>query len=195
MAKVDILIKGYNKEINAEVHNYASTCTLVRDKDINMVVDPGSHQSVGMYIFALGEFGLTLRDINFVFTTHEHLDHTMNRAVFENATIMDRWGYHKGDEHRFHSSDEEIDITPDTKMIATPGHGGDIHASLLVQTEIGSVCVAGDLWWYEDFTPEEDPYANTQDDLDESRLKIIKLADYIIPGHGGVVKNIKKDTE
>lgn len=193
MAKVDILIKGYNKEINAEVHNYASTCTLVRDKNINMVVDPGSHQSVGMYIFALGEFGLTIRDINFVFTTHEHLDHTMNRAVFENATIIDRYGYHRGDEHRFHSSDDEFEISKDIKMIATPGHGGDIHASLLVETADGKICIAGDVWWYEDFTPEEDPYANTQEDLEKSRLKLLKVADYIIPGHGGIVKNIKKD--
>ncbi len=192
MAQVDVLIKGYNKELNQQFHKYACTCTLVRDRDKNIIVDPGSHQSIGMYIFALGDFGLTISDINLVFTTHEHLDHSMNRAVFENATIMDRWGYHRGDEHRFHSSDEEIDITPDVKMVATPGHGGDIHASLLVRTDIGLVCVAGDLWWYEDFTPEEDPYANTQEDLVKSRLKILKVADYIIPGHGGLIKNTKK---
>lgn len=193
MAKVDVLIKGYNREINSGLHNYACTCTLIRDKDINMVVDPGSHQSIGMYIFALGEFGLALEDINFVFTTHEHLDHSMNRALFENATIIDRYGYHKGDEHRFHSNDEEFEISKDIKMIATPGHGGDIHASLLVETHDGTVCVAGDVWWYEDLTPEIDPHATSQEELEVSRQKLIKVADYIIPGHGGIVRNNRKD--
>ena len=189
MASVDILIKGYNRELNEDYHKYASTCTLVRDKDVIMVVDPGSHESIGMYIFALGEYGLTLSDVNFVFTTHEHLDHSMNRAVFENATIIDRYGYHHGDEHRFHSNDEEFSISDDITMIATPGHGGDIHASLLVRTTEGIICVAGDVWWYEDFTPEIDPNATSQEDLEVSRRKILDAADYIIPGHGGKVRN------
>ncbi len=192
MAQVDVLIKGYNKEINDGLHNYASTCTLVRDKDINMIVDPGTHQSIGMYIFALGEHGLALEDINYVFTTHEHLDHTMNRAVFENATIIDRYGYHRGDEHRFHSNDEEFSISNDITMVATPGHGGDIHASLLVRTDKGAVCIAGDVWWYEDLTPEIDPEATSQEELEVSRRKLIDMCDYIIPGHGGMVRNPEK---
>jgi glyoxylase-like metal-dependent hydrolase (beta-lactamase superfamily II) len=192
MAKVDILIKGYNKEISDDFHEYASTCTLVRDGDINMVVDPGTHKSPDLYEKALEKFGLKMGDITHVFTTHEHLDHSRDRALFVNATVVDGWGYHKGNGHEFHE-EEEFEISSGIKRIATPGHQGDIHASLLVETDAGVVCVAGDVWWNEDFTPKKDPYAADQEDLEKSRKKVLKAADYIIPGHGGMVKNPKKN--
>lgn len=185
-AKVDILIKGYNKEYES-FDRYASTCTLVRDKNINMVVDPGTHKSVDLYKKALKKFSLKLDDINFVFTTHEHLDHARDVSIFPNAIIINGQGYHKGDKHEFYE-EKEFNISKNIKRIATPGHGGDIHTSLLVETDIGKVCVAGDVWWYEDFTPKKDPYAYDQKKLEQSRKKILKVTDWVIPGHGGLVK-------
>jgi len=187
MAKVDILIKGYNEEIKPDIfEKYASTTTLVRADGYNIVVDPGTHKSEKEYIEALKKLSLTIEDINYVFTTHEHLDHTRDIALFKNAEVIDRWGYHKGDEHRFFE-DEEYEITPGIKRIVTEGHGIN-HCSLLVDTDEGVICVAGDVWWNEDFTPVIDPYATNQEDLEKSREKILKTADYVIPGHGGMVK-------
>lgn len=191
MPKVDILIKGYNEETEPGVlEKYASTTTLVRAHGYNIVVDPGTHKSKQEYIDALKKFDLTIGDINYVFTTHEHLDHSRDIALFDKAEVIDRWGFHKGDEHRFFE-DEEYEITKGIKRIATPGHSGPNHCSLLVETDDGVVCVAGDLWWNEGFTPVVDPYAITPEDLDKSREKIKKLADFIIPGHGGIVRNVK----
>ncbi|KKQ94785.1 MAG: Metallo-beta-lactamase [candidate division CPR2 bacterium GW2011_GWC1_39_9] len=191
MAQVDILIKGYNQEVSEELHKYASTTTLVRSGEFNIVVDPGTHKSTDLYVQALRDFDLTPDDITQVFTTHEHLDHTRDIPFFKNATVIDGVGFHKADEHRFDES-EELEIAPGVKRIATPGHGQeDQHASLLVETDGGVICIAGDVWWNEDFTPVEDPYASDQKALEESRKKILELADYIIPGHGGMVK-VKK---
>ena len=187
MPKVDILLKGYNKEISEEFQKYASTTTLVRTEGFNMIVDPGTHQSKKEYTEALKKYNLTITDINFIFLTHEHLDHARDVALFTNAEVIDRWGFHKGDEHRFFE-DDEYEIVSGIKRISTPGHGIN-HCSLLVETDKGIVCVAGDLWWYEDFSPKIDPYAIDQKELEKSRNKTKKLADYIIPGHGGMIKN------
>ena len=188
MPKVDILIKGYNIE-GPELDRYASTTTLVRADGYNIVVDPGTHKSKSEYVDALKQLDLTMDDINYVFTTHEHLDHSRDIALFENATVIDRFGFHKGDEHRFFE-DEEYEITPGIKRIATPGHGIN-HSSLLVETDQGITCVSGDVWWNEDFTPKQDPYATSQEDLEKSRELVKSRADYVIPGHGGMVK-VKK---
>ena len=53
--------------------------------------------------------------------------------------------------------------------------------------DIGTVVVAGDLWWRSDFTPRLDPMAWNQKILENSRKRILKIADYIIPGHGKMV--------
>lgn len=158
----------------------------MRADGYNIVVDPGTYKSEGEYKEALKNFDLTIADINYVFTTHEHLDHTRDIALFKKAEVIDRWGFHKGDEHRFFE-DEEYEIAPGIKRIATTGHGLN-HCSLLVDTDEGVVCIAGDVWWNEDFTPEKDPYATSQEDLEKSREMIIKLADFVIPGHGGKIK-------
>ena len=186
MPQVDILITGYNDESNPEVEKYTSTTTLVRADGFNIVVDPGTHKSTDEYIEALNKHDLVVDDINYVFTTHEHLDHSRDISLFKNATIIDRFGYHKGDEHRFFE-DKEYEITPGIIRIATPGHTKN-HCSLLVETDKGIICVAGDVWWYEDFTPIQDPYASDQNTLGQSRAMVLKRANYIIPGHGGLVK-------
>jgi glyoxylase-like metal-dependent hydrolase (beta-lactamase superfamily II) len=186
MPKVDILLLGYNEE-SKELDKYASTTTLIRAKDFNMVVDPGSHKSQAEYQLALKKFDLTPEDINYVFTTHEHLDHSRDIALFKNAEVIDRWGFHKRDEHRFFE-DDEYEITKGVKRIFTPGHTIN-HCSLLVETDNGIVCVAGDLWWYEDLTPVEDPIDGVnQKELEKSRANIRQMADFIIPGHGGLVR-------
>ena len=84
----------------------------------------------------------------------------------------------------------------DIEIIDTPGHVLE-HLSLIVNTEDGKVAVAGDvIWWLDDEDQILD--INQKDhsqavDLDmealvESRKKLLKIADYIIPGHGKMFK-------
>jgi len=51
--------------------------------------------------------------------------------------------------------------------------------------------VAGDVWWFSDMTPAEDEMAWDQKKLEESRKKVLEIADWIIPGHGGNVRESK----
>ena len=80
-------------------------------------------------------------------------------------------------------------FTDDIKIIKTPGHD-KTSITLLVKTDKGIVAICGDVFWKENF-PEEDKYADDSEKLKESRKRIIKLADYIIPGHADIYK-VKK---
>jgi glyoxylase-like metal-dependent hydrolase (beta-lactamase superfamily II) len=190
MAKVDVLLKGYDEgELTDKFQKYACSTTLVRADGRNIIVDPGTHKDQKLYIDALKSFDLTLSDIEYVFITHEHLDHSRDIALFPNATVIDGQGFHKGDEHNF-SEDETLELFKGVVRIATPGHTKH-HASLIVDTKDGKVCVAGDVWWYEDFTPAIDPYAVNQKALENSREMILEMVDFVIPGHGGLTKVFK----
>jgi len=75
------------------------------------------------------------------------------------------------------------------------------HVSLLINTEKGKVCIAGDLWWWKDEDKQKidiknllslkDPFVKDKKALLKSRKKILRSADIIIPGHGKMFK-VKK---
>ncbi len=184
MAKVDILLKGYNLK-HGDYDNYTSTCTLVRDKGINVVVDPGSPKK-GEIDKALKRLGLEKDNIDYVFITHYHPDHARDVALFPKAKLVDIWEIIEDDRYDYIRYNHKL--TSNVTILRTPGHAKE-HGSLKVKTDEGIVVVAGDVWWYENFTPQKDPYAWNQKKLEESRKKILKIADFIILGHGGMVKN------
>jgi hypothetical protein len=45
---------------------------------------------------------------------------------------------------------------------------------------------------YEWLINKEDPYVKNESDLIESRKKVLEIADFVIPGHGNMFKNIFK---
>jgi glyoxylase-like metal-dependent hydrolase (beta-lactamase superfamily II) len=77
-------------------------------------------------------------------------------------------------------------FTENIRIIKTPGHNYD-SITLLVKTDDGIVAICGDVFWKEDF-PKDDPYASDKEKLEESRKKVLEMADYIIPGHGKMFK-------
>jgi glyoxylase-like metal-dependent hydrolase (beta-lactamase superfamily II) len=201
MAKVKILFQGYTSgEANGHT---CSTVVLVQDKDkngtVNIISDPGSLPNKNNLITALKKENLTPADINFVFLTHQHLDHFMYLGLFENAKIIFNDGMMKNDfwEPMQELIPDEGCITKDIKIIKTPGHSDD-SITLLVKTKVDGknsaangknsvVAICGDVFWKKDY-PEKDKYANNLKQLEKSRKKLLELADYIIPGHGGMFR-------
>ncbi|MFH1440062.1 MAG: MBL fold metallo-hydrolase [Candidatus Woesearchaeota archaeon] len=185
MAEVKILFQGYcSKDCKGHA---CSTIVLVRDKDnddkdINMVVDPGTLSDPNILEKELAKNGLKLEDIDIVCITHSHIDHYRNIGMFRKAKSLDYWGYWDGDLWK------ECDgiITKDVKIIKTPGHSDD-SITLLVNTNIGIIAICGDVFWKEDH-PKKDNYANNMKQLIKSREKLIEISDYIIPGHGKMFK-------
>ena len=185
MAKVKILIEGYTTADSAASGGEEKTCptiTLVREGDIIMIVDPGVLENQKMLIDKLNEEGLSVDDVNVVCITHSHLDHYRNIGMFPEAKSLEYWGFWD----RNTVEDWKEQFTENIRIIKTPGHSYD-SITLLVKTNNGIVAICGDVFWKEDF-PKDDPYASDKEKLEESRKKILEVADWIIPGHGKMFK-------
>lgn len=188
MAEVKVLIKGYtNADAEAENGEEKScpTITLVKDKDIVIIVDPGILEDQKILIDQLNEEGLAIDDVNIVCITHSHIDHYRNIGMFSRAKTLEYWGL--WDKNTVENWKEQF--TDDIRILKTPGHNYD-SITLLVKTKEGDIAICGDVFWKENL-PEDDPYASDKEKLNESRREILEIADYIIPGHGKMFKVVK----
>ena len=185
MAIVKVLIEGFTNAGSASKGEQEKTCptiSLVRDKNINIIVDPGVLDSQEILTKSLLREGLKINDINFVFITHSHIDHYRNTGMFPNAKIIEYFGIWD----RGFPQDLPKKITKDIKIIKTPGHDYT-SITLLVKIEKGIVAICGDVFWKEG-EPKKDAYAQDLKELEKSRKKVLELSDWIIPGHGPIFK-------
>jgi len=199
MTEVKIVIQGvHGKSIDGKLQIGATAVLIKSDK--NILVDTGYFEDKEALISALAEEKLTPDQIDIVIITHMHMDHVVNTYLFENAKIFcklrkDYIGqYHIPREkclQRFELIDG-TEIAKDVSILLTPGHTED-HMSVLVKTEKGNVVIAGDAIADESFVDMsvKPPLATDLIDYDESRKKIIAVADYIIPGHSDMFE-VKK---
>lgn len=181
VATFKILQKGYVKDDGETV---ASTISLVLDEDVKLIVDPGMSKNRSGIIKELKDENLEPNDINYVFITHHHPDHTINIGMFPKATVIDFASTYKDDFWSEH--EEDYKLTPNIKIVSTPGHTQE-DASLVVRTDKGTI-VFTHAWYHEDMTPEKDQLAEDEVLLGKSRKKILKIADFIVTSHGGLGK-------
>jgi len=193
LASVKILLTGYFKWIDKLGRKFkaSSTVTLIRDGRVNILVDTGHHFVEKKLVAALQRQGLKPNDIHYVIVTHHHPDHVANNHLFKKAIITDVLTSYKGD--RF-SVDLDLllkgknIITPNVYIISTPGHELD-ECTVIAKTEKGLVAIVGDVFWATQ--KEKNIMVKDKKELLKSQAKVVKLADYIIPGHGGMFKVIK----
>lgn len=191
MNKITVLIEGYAKEVdNGMVAS--GTTTLIQTGKINIIVDPGTNKE--LLLKRLSENGLTTNDINYVFLTHFHIDHVLLTALFEKAKVFDGETIYEDD---LETGYENYLPGTDIEVVKTPGHASE-QTSLIVKTVDGIVAIASDLFWWmegeeyktdtESILNRDDVYMKDKNELVESRKKILDVADWIIPGHGGMFK-------
>jgi glyoxylase-like metal-dependent hydrolase (beta-lactamase superfamily II) len=191
VSRATVLTEGYVREEEGVIFA-SSTTVLIEDNGLKVLVDPGANREV--LIDALEKETLKPEDIDLVFLTHYHPDHTLNLRLFPRKKVLDGGTiYYDDKEETYEETIPGTEIT----VIKTPGHTSE-HCSLMLKTERGRVCVAGDLfWWAEKEEPKmdqdsvifhEDKYATDFEQLRESRKEIIDSCDYIIPGHGRTFK-------
>ena len=185
MAEVKILSKGYARALkNGFVAN--SPIVLIKSKGRNIIADPGCERE--KLLTGLKRVKLNTSDIDFVFLTHGHIDHSILAGIFENAQIVDELYVYDKDVITKHNG--TIPGT-DCTVLRTPGHIQG-HCSLLVPTKEGVYAIAGDVfWWLQDqkqevdvTKPDNDPEHMDLQKLIASRKKLLEVADFIIPGHG-----------
>lgn len=180
-ARVDVLLAG---SLTASGGAVVSTCTLIREGQRIIVVDPGMAASQRQILDPLAALGLSPREVTDVVLSHHHPDHTINVALFPDAAVHDHWAIYRGDQ--WEDSDAEgRELTAAVRLIRVPGHTSEDIATV-VGTPDGIV-VCTHLWWTET-VPEEDPYATDPDALHRSRARVLAFADVVIPGHGAPFK-------
>lgn len=195
MAEVKILLEGFtNSDSRKEGEDEKTRCTstliieehaalnLTGGDRLVILTDPGVLDDQKIMEDALLENGLLIDDITHIFLTHNHPDHHRNVGMFPGAKMIEYFGLWDGAK----CYDRPEKMSENIEIIETPGHSYD-GLTMLVETEKGKVAIAGDLWWSKR-GPENDPYASDADKLKRSRAEVLKLADYIIPGHGGIFK-------
>jgi glyoxylase-like metal-dependent hydrolase (beta-lactamase superfamily II) len=195
MDEIKVLVQGYIRTISAGRLVASPSTILVRSLQNNLLVDPGANPQ--LLLESLSREGLKPADIHMVFLTHYHPDHILNIRLFPQHDICDGTTLYRGDEEISYSG-----TIPKTnvEVVLTPGHTRE-HVSLLVNTEEGVYAVAGDVFWWEDgqeprFDEDSllalpDRFAEDMVVLIESRRKLLREADFIIPGHGRVVRNMR----
>lgn len=138
-----------------------------------------------MLIDKLRDENMSIKDVNVVCITHSHLDHYRNIGMFPKAKTLEYWGL--WDKNTVEDWNEQF--TDDIKIIKTPGHSYD-GITLFVKTGRGVIAICGDVFWKEN-SPKNDPYASDKEKLQESRKRVLEMADYIIPGHGKMFRGIR----
>ena len=174
-ARFDILVKG------SPGPDVASTCSLVRDGEAAIVVDPGLAPSQEAILEPLRALGLEAADVTDVVLSHHHPDHALNVALFPRARVHDHWAIYDFAGRWDDVESEGRVLAPSVHLIRTPGHSAE-DISTVVGTPDG-VVVFTHLWWT-DREPIEDPYAPDPLVLHASRARVLELADLIVPGHG-----------
>ena len=182
MTSLKVLQQGYVIS-GGMSYRASSSCVLIEDSGISVLVDPGSCPEVPRLIDRC----------DIIYLTHSHIDHYMNAGSIPHDAMMDRFYTFEGDrltEHGLNIPGTGIEIIP------TPGHSVD-HSSLLVETDEGRTLIAGDLFWWPDVAPAPatrkelltlpDLFATDLKDLGRSRSAVLEKADIIIPGHGAPV--------
>jgi glyoxylase-like metal-dependent hydrolase (beta-lactamase superfamily II) len=174
-ARFDVLLEG------SPGPACASTCSLIREDDAAIVVDPGLAPSQAAILDPLRALGLEPTDVTDVVLSHHHPDHALNVALFPSARVHDHWAIYDFAGRWDDVEAEGRVLAPSVRLLRTPGHSAED-----ISTQVGTadgVVVFTHLWWTAT-RPDEDPYAPDPAVLHASRARVLELADLIVPGHG-----------
>ncbi|MEM3736602.1 MAG: MBL fold metallo-hydrolase [Candidatus Bathyarchaeia archaeon] len=185
MVEVKVLRTGWFKFLKGgDGCEAMCTVSLLSDGGKYILVDTGGPGEGCEIVRLLEGEELAPEDIDYVVITHYHPDHVGNMCLFSGATFVDGVESFKGSSYTFYSG--EFLLTDKVKIIPTPGHCSNDDCSVIVDGEAGVVAIVGDLFWSNQ--RDEPPFIFDHASLRKKREEIIQVADFIIPGHGGMFK-------
>ncbi|BFZ00890.1 hypothetical protein BsWGS_03929 [Bradybaena similaris] len=189
MYDIIILKEGYTRPEAHGTMRACGTITLLKSPTNNIVVDTGSPWDRDAVVKGLSAQSLVVEDIQYVVCTHGHSDHCGNLNLFTHAIHIVGYDICRQDQYHLHDFKQGIpyEIDDDVEIWPTPGHTGSDVSVVVRNTNLGTVAVTGDLFeceadldnpflWQEQ---SERPHLQEQ-----SRIDVLKAADFIIPGHG-----------
>jgi glyoxylase-like metal-dependent hydrolase (beta-lactamase superfamily II) len=194
----------------------SSTVTYVKSDGQNILIDvgydhpmnenPKAFRKKTRIIHNLRYYGLEHEDIDEIFITHWHEDHSGNIPFFPKVRILyagvtpsyvkkrlERYNV----DNEFSRLDENTDWHTGMELIQTPGHatGSDYSVAIRFQKRIfvvaGDIIVSRSFYHNRTFWPNEKLEKNCAQ-LQASYDRIIEFADVIIPGHDVPFNNYLK---
>ena len=180
-ARVDVLLTG---SLTSTGGGVMSACTLIRDGDRVIVVDPGMAPSARSILDPLEVFGVRPEDVTEVVLGHHHPDHTIHAGHFPNAAIHDHWAIYRGTDWEDSDADGR-ELAPSVILARSPGHTAEDISTIVGTPEGIVVCTH---CWFNSETTVDDEAPDDADQLHASRASILEIADRIIPGHGPAFK-------
>ncbi|KAK0048885.1 metallo-beta-lactamase domain-containing protein 1-like isoform X2 [Biomphalaria pfeifferi] len=189
MYDIIILKEGYTQLESQGTIRSCGSITLLKGPHYNIIVDTGNPWDRDLLLQALQREGLTPEQINYVICTSGKMAQTGNLNLFTTALHLVSGDVCKDEVYHLHGFREGIpyEIDEDLEIWPTPGHTGSDVSVVVKKTNLGTVAVVGDLFeceadldcpslWQEN---SERPHLQEQ-----SRITILGVADFIIPGHG-----------
>jgi len=176
-ARIDVLLAG---SLTSTGGGVVSSCTLIRDEDRAVVVDPGMAAGASSILEPLATLGVRPEDVTDVVLSHHHPDHTLYAGLFPNAAVHDHWAIYRGTDWE----DSECDgraLTASVLLARTPGHTAEDLATVAGTPDGVVVCTHS---WFNSETTVDDESPEDAEALHASRAVILEVADLIIPGHG-----------
>lgn len=158
----------------------SSSCSLIREGDRAIVVDPGMASGPEAILAPLRTLGLEPGEVTDVVLGHHHPDHTLNAALFPNAAVHDHWATYRGTSWE-DADAERRELSPSVRLLRTPGHTPEDIATVVGTPD--AIVVLTHAWWTAE-GPADDPFSDDPAALHASRARILAIADLIVPGHG-----------
>lgn len=184
------------------------TVTLVKTDGLNILIDPGWHDpgKPNRLSMDMQYFGLNRHNIDEIFITHWHHDHWNGISLFPNVRVT--YAGISQSVVKMHLKDdaegrelvklsEGEDWHSGMEVISTIGHTSHDHSVKMhlkdkVYIASGDAIVSKMYYETKTFFPN-DRVEEHKEDLLASYDKIVRQADFIIPGHDGPFFNYKKD--
>ncbi len=185
MAEVKVLKAGYARWVTPGQLYADGTITLVKGQH-NVLVDTGLPLDRQTIVERLRAEHLEPGDVDFVVCTHGHSDHVGNNSLFPNATFVVSHDVCRGDLYTLHDFSSPYVIDEEVQVISTPGHSSQ-DVSVIVRTDAGIVAIVGDLFESEADLHADQPggaFSERPEMQRESQERILRLADFVVPGHG-----------
>ncbi|MEI6104296.1 MAG: MBL fold metallo-hydrolase [Methanothrix sp.] len=147
-----------------------SSVTMIINGRHKIIVDSGLMGEEEPLCKALAELGVEPEEIDGIVNTHSHPDHCGNNHLFSGAKVL--------------TAKEGDVIAPGVWVLATPGHSMD-SVSVVVEMQMKTIVISGDaLPTLGNFLKKVPPALHVDYDLAvASMLRILALADYVVPGH------------
>lgn len=191
--EVKVLFPGYSKLTSDNVMLANCSCTLIKGPP-HCIVDTMTAWDSSKIVEALKLSNLTPDDISYVICTHGHSDHIGSNHLFRKALHFVGFSISQGEKYFLKpdfSEGEEYEISKLIKVVPTPGHTLQ-DVSVIVNTGKNTYAITGDLFEKEEDIEDESIWISAGSDNEtlqrENRRKVMRIADYIIPGHGPMFK-------